>query len=1125
MLIKRKYLFGTTILAGVMAVAAPAFAQSQLPGVTVQGQSDGDATQIGEVVITGSRIRRDPTNSPTPLITISGEDLQTTGQTSIIDYLATIPALSNSVVPSDTTGSNLGDGGLSLPNLRSLGSGRTLTLIDGRRQVGSNGGSLAVDVDTIPRLLIENIEIVTGGASSVYGADAVSGVLNFVLRKDFEGLEIDANYGMINQGGEANKRISALIGTNLLDDRLNLWAFAEYEDIDDVDVLDIDWLRASSAFLTTDVDAAATPNDGVIDSTLFMNRRTLQIISWGQTTLANAQRPSALNDPDIPYGTCTSFTSANCYGVTPGKTYVYEGNTARLADFGTRIGTGAINRPSNIGGDGENAASFGQKSRVPSSESQRYAAGLNFAITPQINLSLEAKFIDENTFDISQPTFFDINLVNSYVSTDVVIFRTNSQFDLRWSDNAFLPANVKTAIQNNTVTNYNAPTANAPGTDAATTAAQYARHSMWGPDRTQDNNRQLQRYLFDLNGELGDVLFVKNVNWDLSYVYGVAEMSNTERGIDIHRFSLAADAVVDTAGLVNGRPGEIVCRAKLANAQGLPVFDNNWFDGNIGPVSSGGTGRQSSIDALNQCVPLNIFGAGNQSEAALNYIDAAITVHERNEQEQAIAFVSGELWDFFGAGPIGVAVGAEYRREYTEAIGRDRDTGDRWLFLNTSPDFPGAEYESEEAFAELSIPLMRDTWLGEYAEISGSYRYFDYTTVGTGDVYGINFVYRPIQDIAFKASYNTSFRAPNLGENFSPLGQTFSNGFVDPCATAQIALQSAEIRANRITNCTALAVADGFAAGFFDFAGATATNTDDYAPLYSSGVAGLDGGNPFLKPETSESLTFSTVIEPRFFPNFSLVLDYYEIVINDVIATVTAPQAAADCVNNSGLTPACASIFRNVTSTWDGVSNDPTSRSTGFMVGAPLGDPIGGFIQGAVNFAKLETRGLDFTARYSLDTEEMLGHNWGRFDYSIRGLWLIEQKNFTDITNRNAVSNLETGLNYPRVRFTSSLTWTPNDTWSVNWTADWQTAQDSSMIRDLVQTGNVDARLREYMDTGTFTRHDFTVRINVNDQLNIRTGVVNAFDAEQPAYLGQTLVDNMDPYGTRFFIGLNYRPW
>ena len=134
----------------------------------------------------------------------------------MIDYLATIPALSNSLVPSDTTGSGLNVGGLSFANLRSLGSGRTLTLVDGRRHVGSQGGNLAVDVDTIPRLLIENVEIITGGASSVYGADAVSGVLNFVLRKDFEGVEFDANFGALTKVGHrpVEAGFSALVGQN-----------------------------------------------------------------------------------------------------------------------------------------------------------------------------------------------------------------------------------------------------------------------------------------------------------------------------------------------------------------------------------------------------------------------------------------------------------------------------------------------------------------------------------------------------------------------------------------------------------------------------------------------------------------------------------------------------------------------------------------------------------------------------------------------------------------------------------------------------------------------------------------------------------------------------------------------
>ncbi len=1115
MLLKRKYLFGTTILAGVMAVTAPAFAQDQLPGVNVQGQSDRQATEIDEVVVTGSRIRRDPTNAPTPLIQVSREALLSTGQSTVVDYLATIPALSNSLVPSDTTGSNLNDGGLSFANLRSLGTGRTLTLVDGRRHVGASAGNLAVDIDSIPRLLIENIEIVTGGASSVYGADAVSGVLNFQLRRDFEGLEIDANYGMINQDGQANKRISALIGTNLLDDRLNLYAFGEYEDIDEVQSLDIDWLEAAHAFVGIDADPTNAPYDGMLDNAVFSGVRTLSRPRWGQTTLANSQRPSPLNDPDVPLASCTALTSANCYSLDPTKTYVFEGNTARLANFGQRIGNVGSSRTLNIGGDGENPNNFGQESRVPESTSQRYQVGANFAVADNIDLSVEYKFITEDTFDISQPTFFDIFLHETVGTSGANPTWTNqiravSQFDLRYSDNAYLPQNVKDAITANTVQNWTA-NANTDGTaSGAPVSRAWARHSLFGPQRTQDNTREVERYVIALSGDLDQVGFIKNIDWDLSWVSGEARNENIERGVDVQRFALAADAVVDTAGVVNGRPGEIVCRARRIERSGVGDLDDY-----VRSVFGGRTAYNTNAEfkrAVDQCVPLNVFGAGNQSQAALDYVDAAITVSHVNQQDQGLAVVSGQLWDFWGAGEIGVAIGAEYRKEYTEGVGRSAGTGDRLLFLNTGADFAPAEYESKEWFAELSIPLFRDSWMGEYAELSGSYRAFDYTTAGEGDVYGVNLVWRPIQDIAFKTSFNTSFRAPNLGENFAPASQTFANGFVDACATLQIAAQNAEVRANRIANCTALATAAGFVGPTaFDFAGATATNLDDFNPTYSSGIAGINSGNPNLTPEESESFTFSTVLQPRWFPNLSIILDYYEIELSRVIVSPSAVALTAACVSGASLNPdACGVVFRN----------NPTIP---FGVGRAPGHPIGGFIQSPVNLAALTTRGLDFTARYSLDTEEAFGLNWGRFDYRVGGLWLIEQENFTNVADPTDGTEVGSTIFFPRVRLTSSLTWSPNDIWSVNWSVDWQTAQDSVNFRDNI--GNLDTRPFETYDTGNFARHDFTVRWNARDDLSVRMGVVNAFDAEQPKYLGGTLLSNMDPYGTRFFVGLNYRPW
>jgi outer membrane receptor protein involved in Fe transport len=1124
MLLKRKYLFGTTILAGVMALTAPAFAQD--------ASQDPEATEVDEIVVTGSRIRRDPTNAPTPLIQVQREQLLETGLATVIDYLATIPALSNSLVPSDTTGNNLNDGGLEFANLRSLGSGRTLTLVDGRRHVGSAAGSLAVDTSIIPRLLIENIEIITGGGSSVYGADAVSGVVNYILRKDFEGLEIDANFGQLVQDGAADtRRISVLAGANFFDDRLNVYAHGEYERAEEVFAEHINWLQDGRIRLGVDADPTNTvfgpAADGIYDTGQFFGARRLDRPVWGSTTLANMQRPSANNDPDVPFADCAgASTSGNCYSVDPAYTYWYTGPTARLANFGQRIGETGANRPWNIGGDGEpaNQTSFDQRSRFPFQESQRFQVGMNFDVTDDIRLSLEAKYTTEDAFDVGQKSFWDIFISDfslapgTGTATTPGLISGTATFSTRL-DNAFLPANVRAAIVANTFTRWNAPSTvdpTQPGTvRTAGLAAPIANHRGFGIDRNQTNNREITRYVAALDGGMDSLAFIDNFNWSLAYTYGEMNNINIEAGPDAIRFGHALDSVVDTAGIVNGRPGEIVCRVRLLRAQGLAVTEQNPFTA----ATSYGTGAAINDPEVNGCVPLNVFGAGNQSAEGLAYISTAIRVLETNEQEAAIASFGGELWDFWGAGPIGFAVGAEYRREYTEGVGRSRDTNNRLLQLNTGADFLGAEYDSQEFFAELAIPLLRDSWLGEFAELSGSFRTFDYSTAGTGDVYGVNLVYRPIQDITFKTSFNTSFRAPNLGENFRPRTQTFVNAFVDPCDTRQITAFSganaATIKANRIANCTALAAAKGLA---FDFGGATVSTADDYLPFYGSGIAAVTGGNPFLRPETSESFTFSAVLQPRWFPDFNIILDYYEITIEDVIVSPSGQFLADDCVS-SGAAPnplTCSLVFRRD-------PNNGVDPFNNFKVGAPNGDAIGGFILGGVNNAKLQTRGLDFSFNYRLDAYEAFGWDIGTFNWSLGGLWLIEQKSFTNFADPSAFTDSTTGVFFPRTEFVSRLTWSPNDKFAVTWTADWQASQDLRKYRDLIVTGNLDIDRPDEWTTGNSTRHDFSVRYSIRDDLTLRAGVTNAFDYEPAPYLG--FASNFDPYGRRFNIGLNYRPF
>ncbi|WP_298158317.1 TonB-dependent receptor [Brevundimonas sp.] len=1125
MLTNRKYLFGTTVLAGVLTLSAPAFAQSSAPA------QDEESVEVEQIIVTGSRIRRDPTTAPTPLITVSREQLLETGQATVIDYLATIPALSNSLVPSDTTGGGLNTGGLEFANLRSLGTGRTLTLVDGRRHVGSAGGTLSVDVSTIPRLLIENIEIITGGGSSVYGADAVSGVINYILRKDFEGLEIDGNFGQLVQDGAADtRRLSILGGMNLLDDRLNIYAHAEYERAETVFPSHINWLQDGRIRLGVDADptnpAFGPAADGVLDLGQFYNARRLDRPLWGSLTIANMQRPSPNNDPDVPFANCPgASTAAACFSVDPAYTYWFTGTTARLANFGQRIGNTGTNRPWNIGGDGEaaNQSSFDRGATFPFQESQRYQVGLNFDVTEDINLSLEAKYTTEDAFYAGQLSFWDI-FVSDFslasgtgTATTPGLISGTATFSTRL-DNAFLPANVRTAILNNTFTGYNQPSTvdpTLPGTAAGLRSGAIANHRGFGIARDQTNTREVARYVAALDGSRDTLGFIKNFNWDLSYTYGEMNNLNIERGPDAIRFGHAMDSVVDTAGIVNGRPGQIVCRVQLLRSQGLAVTEQNPFTAR----TTYGTGAAINDPEVNGCVPLNVFGAGNQSKEALDYISAFVRVEEQNIQEAAVASFGGELWDFWGAGPIGFALGAEYRREYTEGVGRSRSANNRLLQLNTGADFIGVEYESEEVFAELAIPLFRDTWLGEYAELTGSYRAFDYTTAGSGDVYGVNLVYRPVQDITFKSSFNTSFRAPNLTENFRPAAQTFVNAFVDPCDTRVITgfsgANAATVRANRIANCTTLAAARGLS---FDFGNTTVTTADDYLPTYGSGIASVLGGNPALKPETSESFTFSTVLQPRFIPDLSIVLDYYEITISDVIITPSGQFLADDCVS-SGSTPnpvTCALVFRRNPD--NGV--DPFNN---FKVGAPNGDPTGGFILAGINNAKLQTRGLDFTVNYRYDLPELLGQDLGQLNWRVGGLWLIEQKNFTNPANPAAFTDSTSDVFFPRVEFVSTLTWTPTDKLAVTWTADWQASQDLRKYRDLLPTGNTDIDSVDEWTTGNFARHDISFRYDVTDEATLRLGVTNVFDSEPPPYLG--FASSFDPYGRRFNVGINYRPW
>jgi outer membrane receptor protein involved in Fe transport len=186
------------------------------------------------IVVTGSRIKQPNLESTVAVTSISGQEFFETGQTSIGDTLNELPALRSTFSQANST-RFLGTGGLNLLDLRGLGTQRTLVLVNGRRHIASDilGNAVEVAVNTIPTDLVERVDVVTGGNSAIYGSDAIAGVVNFVLKQDYEGLQVRGQGGISKYGDAGNYYISALGGMNFADGRGNVALNFEYARQDD----------------------------------------------------------------------------------------------------------------------------------------------------------------------------------------------------------------------------------------------------------------------------------------------------------------------------------------------------------------------------------------------------------------------------------------------------------------------------------------------------------------------------------------------------------------------------------------------------------------------------------------------------------------------------------------------------------------------------------------------------------------------------------------------------------------------------------------------------------------------------------------------------------------------------
>jgi iron complex outermembrane recepter protein len=282
--VNRGRLLATSILAGATLFSvAPAFAQESSEGADEQ-----------EIFVTGSRIARQDLVANSPIQTVTSEQIEASGDLNTEEFLNALPQ----IVPGLSAASNNPSNGTATVDLRGLGASRTLVLIDGRRMVPAERGSV-VDLNTIPTGLIERVEVVTGGASAVYGSDALGGVVNFRLKRDFEGLELSTQYGITAENDGEQFNMSAIFGANSPDGKGNVTGFVSYYDRNEI----LSTARANWA-IPNSAGGSATGIAGRIDN-IFTNPTPSTAVAVncpvGGTSRNLVQRPTATT------GFCNNF--------------------------------------------------------------------------------------------------------------------------------------------------------------------------------------------------------------------------------------------------------------------------------------------------------------------------------------------------------------------------------------------------------------------------------------------------------------------------------------------------------------------------------------------------------------------------------------------------------------------------------------------------------------------------------------------------------------------------------------------------------------------------------------------------------------------------------------------------
>jgi outer membrane receptor protein involved in Fe transport len=1026
-----------------------------------------DAVGEEELVVTGSRLKAAPLNSTQPVQYVGSQTIALQGVVNIVNLLETLPALQSSL---STAQANAAAPTL---DLRGMGEERTLVLVDGRRHVAGIPGSAAVDISSIPSGLIERVEVLTGGASAIYGSDAVTGVVNFVMKKDYEGYEADFQAGISSRGDGAELSTSHVWGENFgEDDRGNVTIAIQASRSDGIEYGDRDFtannLRANDyanpalRYQAGDPLPPGISPGRAVGRTILLGNGNPRFANTPQSLIDRARNAPARAFIDDPRFSISS--TAGIIGLAPagfggfaggdGDFFAFQDTDSNGVDdcsqsFGGRYGpgfspgcwvidntTGAV-RPfrdgiqagssNQSGGDGA-AETFDSQSLTPTNETLAVEIGLRYKFSDVVQPYLSAKSVHNKGSRLNPYNSFDDSIIITL-------------------DNPFIPQTIRDLIA----------AEDAAGNPIENVTIARDNEDIFDPLITDD--RKTYRVVAGIEGE-----FSNNWSYDVSLNYGktTGEQAASLRLED--RYFAAIDAVIDPA------TGQAVCRSTL-DPTALPIR-SFLYDNPFTPVPFTTFSPTSGT-----CRPLNLFGLGSPSEEAKDFQRYIAIDKYAIDQFVASAVLIGDSEEYFSlpGGPIGFAIGAEYRREtsdFTPDSAREQGLG----FQFTTTGAVSGEFDVIEGFAEISLPILSDVPFAETLTVNLAGRISEYSTVGSTETWKVDAVWAPVRDIRFRGGKSVAVRAPNISELFSPLESAVFRP-IDPCDANEIT--SGPNPANRAANCAA----DGIPPDFVD-------------PLTARFV-GQTGGNANLEAETADTFTVGVVLLPSFLPGFSASVDYWDIKIDNAIAFVSAQNIVDACYDGPSLAnPFCGLFTRNRT------PGSPTFLGFNYL------------LQTQVNFASQEASGIDFDVDYAFDLADLgLDEDAGSISLSISGTWLEDRQNFEVVTDPDEANPEKGEINYPEWALNTSIQWQIAD-YTFGFYSTYQDKQALSGV-EIENVAGFSPAIAE-----SVWIHNASVRWDYTETLAFTFGAQNLTD-EEP-YIG-AVATPVSGLGRTFFLRASAR--